>query len=333
MLYIIFGQDNFSCHQAMEEIKRELGNPEMLAVNTTVLDGQQLSFDQLRGICDATPFLNSSRLVIVEGLLGCFEFERGSGRRVGGTRAKSNSKLKEWQSLSDYIKEMPPTTVLVLVDGKISGKNPLLKQLSSLAKVKAFPLLQGPNLGKWIQKRIKDGDGAISAEAVNLLVELVGGDLWNMSSEIDKLLTFSSGQVITEDNVRQLTSYAREVNIFALIDAIFEGRGKMAQQLLHQLLREGFAPPHILVMITRQLRLIVRAKELSQKMPKSQIGSRLGLTGDYVLDIVLRQAKTYNMEKLKRAYHKVLETDIAIKTGMRDADLAVDLLVIELCQS
>src|SRR4030043_28234 len=83
-----------------------------------------------------------------------------------------------------------------------------------------------------------------------------------MNSEIDKLLAYCSGQVITEDSVKQVTSYAREANIFALVDSILEGRTKVAQQLLHRLLRDGASPSYILAMITRQLRLIVMTKDL-----------------------------------------------------------------------
>jgi hypothetical protein len=60
--------------------------------------------------------------------------------------------------------------------------------------------------------------------------------------------------------------------------------------------------------------------------------SRLGITSDYFFDKVLGQASTYTVENVKMAYHKVLEADVAIKTGKYDGDLAMDLLVIELCK-
>ena len=332
MFYILYGKDDFSRHQALEEIKRGLGDPEMLAVNTSLLDGQQLSFGHLEDVCSAAPFLCPARLIIVEGLLGRFELKSRLGRRVNRSRAGPGSELGEWRGLSDYVKRMPPTTVLVLIDGEIKSNHPLLKSLLPLAKVMTFPQFRDKELSNWIQKRVKQGGGTITPGAVNLLVGLIGGDLWAMSSEIDKSLTYSSGHLITEDNVRQLTSYAREANIFALVDAILEGRRKVAQQLLHQLLQEGAAPSYLLVMITRQLRLIVRAKELSQGLSRPEIRSRLELTSDYSLDKALKQAKTYTLERIKRAYHKLLEADIAIKTGKYDGDLALDLLVIELCQ-
>ena len=141
MLYILYGPDDFSRHEALEEIKKELGNPEMLPANTAILDGQQLSLAQLMHACSAVPFLCPARLVIVEGLLKRFEAKAGAARRKDRSRLESDSGLVEWRNLVDYIKQMPPTTVLALVDNEIKGNNPLLKSLSPLAKVMAFPFL------------------------------------------------------------------------------------------------------------------------------------------------------------------------------------------------
>jgi DNA polymerase-3 subunit delta len=225
--------------------------------------------------------------------------------------------------------------VLVLVDGEINKKkaaNRLLKSLAPLAEVMTFPPFKDKDLSDWVQKRVKQGGGNISPGAIGLLIGLVGGDLWTMSSEIDKLIAFCSGQPIAEDSVRQVTSYAREANVFALVDAILEGRRKVAQQSLHRLLQEGAAPAYVLTMIARQLRLIVTAKELGRRLFQPEIRDKLETTSDYGLEKALKQARAYTLERIKSAYHKLLEADIAIKTGKYDDDLALDLLVIELGQ-
>ena len=333
MFYILYGKDDFSRQQMLEGIKKEIGDVEMLAVNTIVLDGQQIAINQLTDACSTVPFLSPARLVIVNGLLGRFESTFTSARRVKRSRKRTDSDIGEWKDLANYIKEMPSTTVLVLIDSEVKGKNPLLNLLAPLARVKAFLPLRDKDLGDWILKRVNLGNGTIAHRAVNLLIELVGGDLWTMSSEIDKLLAYSAGRQITEDDIKHLTICSREASIFTLVDAVIEGKTKLAQQLLHQLLNDGAAASYILVMITRQLRLIVRAKDLGRGTALSEARSRLGLSSDYGLEKVLKQSKTYNMERLKTAYHKLLETDIAIKTGKYDGDLALDLLVVELCQS
>jgi len=327
MFYILYGQDDFSLSQAVGRIKADLGDREMVATNTTNLEGQHLTLSELINKCGAAPFLSSHRLVIVDGLLGRFEVKQSKPR---SGRGKSRNGLGEWEGLDSYIKQIPETTVLVLVDGEIKGHNPLLKKLSPLAEVRTFPSLRGSSLKAWIQKRVKEEGGNITPQAVDLLAELIGGDLWAMSGEIQKLLLYSQGRPISEDDVRQLVSHVQEANIFVLVDAVAEGRTELAQRILHRLYREGAVPTYILTMITRQFRLIAQAKDLESGLSRLQIQDRLGLKSSYSLDKTLRQAKLYDLEGVKRAYDKLLETDLAIKTGQYNDRLALELLVTEL---
>ena len=75
MIYVLYGRDEFSLHEELKRIKASLGDSESLATNTTVFEGKQVSLGQLLDACMALPFLGTSRLVIVEGLLT--RFERG----------------------------------------------------------------------------------------------------------------------------------------------------------------------------------------------------------------------------------------------------------------
>jgi DNA polymerase-3 subunit delta len=327
MLYILYGQDDFSLNQAVKEIKADLGDWEMVATNTTSLEGQHLTLSELRNKCGAAPFLSSYRLVIVDGLLGRFEVKQSRPRSGKG---KSGNGLGEWEDLASYIKQMPETTVLMLVDEEVKGQNPLLKKISPLAEVRTFPLLRGKDLKAWIQKRVRGEGGDITPQAVNLLAELIGGDLWAMDGEIQKLLLYSQERPVSEDDVRQLVSHVQEANIFALVDAVAEGRTELAQRILHRLYDEGVAPTYIMVMITRQFRLIAQAGDLGKGLSRLQIQDRLGLKSSYSLDKTLSQAKLYDFEGVKRAYDKLLETDLAIKTGKYSDKLALELLVTEL---
>jgi DNA polymerase-3 subunit delta len=328
MLYILYGQDDFSLYQAVKEIKASLGDWEMVATNTTSLDGQRLTLNELRDKCDAAPFLSSRRLVIVDGLLGRFEVKQSKPR--SSKKGKSGNGLGGWEGLDSYIKQMPETTVLVLVDGEVQGQNPLLKKLSPLAEVRTFPLLRGKDLKAWIRQRIRAEGGDVTPQAVDLLAELIGGDLWAMEGEIQKLLLYSVERPINEDDVRKLTSHVQEASIFTLVDAVAEGRTELAQRILHRLYREGVAPTYILTMITRQFRLIAQARDLEKGLSRLQIQDRLGLKASYALDKTLSQAKLYDFEGVKRAYDKLLETDLAIKTGIYSDKLALELLVTEL---
>lgn len=331
MFYILYGEDDFSIHQALGEIKEGLGDAGTLAVNTVSLDGEHLTLNELRHNCNTVPFLAPYRLVVVKGLLK--HFEPGASKlHPGRAITQADGRLGEWKDLPCCIEQITPTTVLVLIDGKLNKQNPLLKELSPLAELRIFSLLRGRRLTPWIQQWVTGKNGAITPEATNLLAELIGGNLWAMSNEIDKLLLYAQGRSIEENDVRQLVSYAQEANIFALVDAALERRPEVAHRILHRLYQEGASSAYVLVMITRQLRLIVQTKELSSRLSPSQIQAKLGLKS-YALDKTLDQAKSYDFERIKQAYGRLLEADVDIKTGRYNDRIALDLLIAELCYS
>ncbi|MFC2008036.1 hypothetical protein ACFLVB_05545 [Chloroflexota bacterium] len=78
---MLYGEDDFSLRQSLGEIKHSVGDETILAANTTILDGQKVTLDQLRGSCETVPFMAEKRLVIIEGLLGQFESAGRTGRK------------------------------------------------------------------------------------------------------------------------------------------------------------------------------------------------------------------------------------------------------------
>jgi len=277
--------------------------------------------------------MSSGRLVIVEGLFKRFQpGDRQARANSGGEEA--GQALKEWQGLSEYIKMMPQTTTLVLFDADLDPKavNQLLKSLAPAAdRVLQMNEIKGRELAAWIKDYTVKNEGKISASAVALLADYIGGDLWSLTGELNKLMTYCEGREINDNDVREISSFAREESIFALVDAVLEGRIKDAQLMLHRMLKYGTAPQQILAMIERQLAIILRVKELSHSN-QQEIRESLGLHPRYPLEKTLRQARSFTIPKLRKAFHALLDTDVAIKTGKYEDDLALDLLVIELCK-
>jgi DNA polymerase-3 subunit delta len=330
LLHVLIGEDDFSIRQALEEIKKRIGDPAALMTNTTTLDGRQVTLAQLQNACDTVPFLAEKRLVVVEGLLERFEFRANSGRKKS---ARPAERQDEYKSIMDCVSKIPDFTELVLVDGRIGGSNPLLRELSAITRVRTFPLLKELQLRQWIEHRVAEAGSSISPQAVNLLVRFVGNDLWVMSHEVDKLSLFARGRCIEERDVRAVVSYAQEANVFAMVDAILEFRVGIAQELLQQLLERGAAPAQLLVMLSRQVRIIYQIKEMrSRKKTRNEIQHKLGLTSDFVLRKAWEQADKYTPARLREVYHRLLEADLAIKTGKYDGELALNILVAELGQ-
>jgi len=75
VLYILHGNDEFSCSEAVSRLKARSDDPNIADLNTVVLvvlDGTKISIEEITHHCDSIPFLAEHRLVIVEGLLSRF---------------------------------------------------------------------------------------------------------------------------------------------------------------------------------------------------------------------------------------------------------------------
>jgi DNA polymerase-3 subunit delta len=333
MLYVLYGRDDFSLREELARIKGELDSDGMLSSNTDVLDGREVSPEQLKAICDTMPFLSAHRLVVVEGLLKRFGRPERPRRGARGGRGESMEALERWRGLADYAQRMPDTTTLVLVDEEVSAENPLLKALSSAGQVREFRPLRPGAVLQWILERAQNQGIDISPSAARLLADLVGNNLWVLASELDKLAAYAQGRRIEGADVRALVSEARQVSIFAMVDAIVERRAAVALSLLRQLTTAGAEGGYLLAMVVRQYRLIIQARELmTAGLPSREIGQRLGVASEFVLQRILDQAQRYSLSRLKAAYRRLLEADAGVKRGQYGEELALELLVHDLAR-
>lgn len=330
MLHVLIGEDDFSLRAALENIKKSIGDATALMSNTTIFEGKNVTPEQLRAACESMPFLSEKRLVIVEGLLEKFESKKDTGKKKS---LKQAQKIEEYISFASVAKNLPPFTELVITGGKIADRNPLLQEFMKYTRVQVFPFLKGAQLSQWIEKRIASHAKGkkISPKAIALLVRLVGNDLWTMANEVDKLVLFTGTRTIEEEDVKAVVSSAQETNIFNMIDAIIEQRVGAAQALLQQLFRQGMAPVQILVMLSRQVRIIYQVKEMrAAGKTRGEMMGKLGLSSDFILRKAYEQAERYSPARIKEVYHQLLEADISIKTGKVEGELALDILIAEM---
>jgi DNA polymerase-3 subunit delta len=328
LLHVLIGEDNYSLRQALEEIRKSVGDATALMTNTTILDGKSVTLEQLHSAGETVPFLADKRLVIVEGLLERFESSGRPGRKRTPGRAESS---EECRTLAEVMKSVPPFTEMVVISGRIKAGNPLLHELSKVAKARSFPLLKYAQLSQWVERRIREAGSSISPSALTALVRFVGNDLWSMANEVDKLVLYNGGQHIGEADVKAVVSSAREERVFALADAVLEFRAAAAQSVLQHLFQQGMAPVQLLVMLSRQVRIILQMKELrAQGRSRGDIQSKLGLTSEFALRKAWEQADKYAPARLRELYHRLLETDISIKTGRMDGEIALNVLITEL---
>ena len=324
MFYVFHGPDELSRTEALNGLKDQMGDPSLADLNTTILDGDSLTLGELQQVCDSLPFMSDRRLVIVHNYLT----RLGGGGRKGGAG-------KSLDALVDYLPTMPDSTRLIFVEkDTLSKGHPVLK-LAEKDEKGHVHTFGGPGRGEltgWIRQRVESKGATIERPAADALAIAVGDDLRLLDSEIEKLIVYAGDdRPITTDDVDLLVPYAGTANVFAMVDAIGRRDGRTALHLLHKLLDENAAPLYLLSMIVRQFRILIQVKELSaQGLAASTIAKRAGLH-PFVAEKAQRQAMNFSMGQLEVIYARLLETDLAIKTGRMEDVLALDTLVAALC--
>ncbi len=216
----VFYGDSFLVPRELKRLEADIGVGELLDANRHSLRGNQLKPAELTSICNALPFMDDRRLVLVDGLLTTLERRTGRGWRRKGDGGKSSPPLGGWKELAQAVPVMPETTVLVFLDGPLSKGNPLLRLLSPLAQVQELLAPEKEALSRWIKESAQERGSSINPAAIRCLTDLVGNDLWTMDREIEKLTLYASGRAIEQSDVMELVSQVREANIFAAVDAM-----------------------------------------------------------------------------------------------------------------
>ena len=81
-------------------------------------------------------------------------------------------------------------------------------------------------------------------------------------------------------------------------------------------------------MIARQTRLVVLARAmLDRRVTDRQIGTSLGIGADFAIKRTLAQAKRHTYQNLCTLYHRLLDSELSVKSGECDEAVALDLLV------
>jgi DNA polymerase-3 subunit delta len=327
MFYLFHGDDEYRRSLELTKMKSKLGDQSAIDLNTTELSGGDLTLDQLIFACDSLPFLADKRLIIVHGLAARLQ------RRKESTEEESDNGDVFVERLEEYLQSLPETARLVFVENReIKKSNPIRKMVAGHdhGYEREFKPLGGRQINKWISERVEEEGGKIDRNAVQLLATYVGNDLRLLDQEIGKLLTYvGQERVISRDDVQRLVSYVREASIFDLVDAVGTRNTKLALQLTEKMIDDGNHPLYILHMIARQIRILLQTKELMARGTQpGDIRALLGLH-PYVVKKAQAQAPNFTITQLEDLLHRLLDVDVAIKTGQMDKLLALELFLTE----
>ncbi|MBI5714328.1 MAG: DNA polymerase III subunit delta [Chloroflexi bacterium] len=328
-LLILHGDDDFAIAERVTQLKNKMGDPSMASLNISELNGKNVPLAELRGVCDAMPFLGDKRLILVNGLL-----TRLTGKSEEGEETESASASDYTDGLIAYFDLLPDTTQLVFTESK--PINPASRLLKAAVKIKAAIIKcdvpQGAAMSQWIVKRAKASGGDFKGDAAEALATAIGDEPRMLANEIDKLLAYVNwARAVEVKDVNQLTPSAGEAIIWDLVDALGARNAQQALNKFHTLLaqpsQDQFA---IFNMIVRQFRFILQVREiLDHGGTINDVMSKLSQKS-FPAEKLMRQARNFTLPQLEDLYHKLLELDLSLKSGGAEDTTAIDTFIATL---
>ncbi len=330
-IYVLFGENAFDRDEAVQTLKERMRALPAGDHNLTEL-GPETTVPGLRLAADAVPFLAERRMVIVRGLLGRFA---GRGRRSANrARKSSDSGADEFQSLVEYLPDVPQSTSLVFVEDAASIPPAFVAAIPrGRGAVREYPRVN--DVPDWVRKRARLIGLDLDEGAVRELAALGGTELRRLDSELRKLADYvgDAGRTVTRADVRELV-IGRDVAVWSLLDGLAERRADKALTALRALYGQGESPEALLgrdiaphyrrLMVARELALASR--EERARVDVSDLGLNPATVARWT-----DQAARFEREELEAALGILLELDRHIKLGETEPEAALEVAIARLC--
>ncbi|HWG56185.1 MAG TPA: DNA polymerase III subunit delta [Gaiellaceae bacterium] len=309
--YLLTGTDRPKIGRALQRLRARVGDQAVESVDVPPATG-----DDAVAACNTLGFFSGdARLVIVQPV--------------------DKWKAADVKAVAAYLENPAPGTVLALVAHDLKADSPLAKAVAKVGQVLAFSVPK-KNLSSWVAEQFALVGARAEPEACAALVQLIGDDLHQLASEIDKLATWARGEPIGEHEVLTLVPALAEAPTFDLTDAwarrdvggtleatetIFEREGRPRRDTAPRL--AGALSNHV-------ARVRQCQKLASDGVRPRDAAPRLKMHPFYA-EKLFGQARNFAEEELRGAVVRLAALDRALKGDSRLApDLELQRALVDL---
>jgi DNA polymerase-3 subunit delta len=279
----------------------------------------------------AAPDASGDDVVAACNALGLFA---GAGRLivVDGVEAW---KAPDVKAIATYLKEPAPETTLALIAAELKKDAPLAKAVAGTGDVLLWDVSQR-SLPAWVADQFKIRGGVAEPEACRALIELVGNDLYELATEVDKLVAWAGTAPLTQADIEALVAPRAEATNFALTDAWGAREVAAVIRASEALLDRTGDPrsrtiPRIVGILTSHVARIRQCQRLeAEGLTAKDAAARLKQHPFYVQKLYA-QARNYSVDELNRVTVRLAGLDHALKGGSRLApDLELERALVEI---
>ena len=181
------------------------------------------------------------------------------------------------------------------------------------AKIQEFKPLSGSALTGWVNDEFKIRECLADSMAIQEIIELAGGDSWDIVQEVDKLSNYSNKISVKE--VRTLVSDRRDIGPFELVDAVGTRNPARALSILETELMRGRDPYNILGALTSHFRALLAVKDaLEQVISPFDIATQSGLH-PFVVRKATSSSRLFKPAEAREMFTHLANLDRSSKDG------------------
>ena len=240
------------------------------------------------------------------------------------------------KELAAYLAAPSPETVLALVAEEVKSDSALAKAVGKAGQVLAYDVPK-KKLPEWVAEQFARFGARAEPEACRALVEVVGDDLEELASEVDKLSTWAGAEhVVTQRDVEQLAAGRAETAIFAVTDAW--GRRDVGATLrsTEELMERSHRARsgelmRIVGSMVGHVGRVRRAQKLAEEGVRPRDAASTLKIHPFVAEKSFAQAANFSADELAGAIVRLAELDAAAKGGSKlPADLELERALVDI---
>ena len=253
-VYIIAGEESYLANSALQRIEESVTEKDSSGLARTVFTGKEVTAHELLDTVRSLPLLG--------------------GRPVAIVRDAEGLSKDAFEKLTAYVAKPLESSTLILVASKLDGRSKFMQAASKTAAatiIECKPLYAN-QVPSWINMEISRRGKKISQEAARYLADIVGQDLGQVVSAIERLTLFIGDRpTIDLKDVEESIAETTQRSIFELTDAVGRKKLNRSVSVLKNLVEFGTAPVLILNMIARHFRILTRAREIESRASSAEV--------------------------------------------------------------
>lgn len=208
----------------------------------------------------------------------------------------------------------------------------IIKKAKKYGSVCEFKELDRGTLERYAAKWANENGKMISRVNAAKLISYCGTDLNLLRNEIDKISAYAKGEEITMDDINKLATVNLETRVFALSDAVLEGRGEKAFTILNQLFYQKEEPLMMIYVLSMAFIDAYRMRVADEcGVTMAQVASDFSYKGrSFALKRARSSTSRVSTQALRNCLDALTEADGSFKTLTVNHRLYLEQLIARL---